>query len=471
MCRQCVWLCGFHHEGHTFDLESNSSAAMTDVDVDLEDDRTYLEGTATSLLPAADPELPVIEVQYGFQKFQVTQKAKASMVLAVDATSNQPTPFYKCLFTIQAAADILEVNLMEYSAPQQPDELSSFDWDSVVAEKKDTFPKATNPDDEDYEKVRTVHALVKKEKDAESRARGYPKSTVQAYVTMKQRWKQWRDIVAVYRHMNPNMALQTLLDLMTFELKLCPTGGELEKKIGLSVKKHLAKLAREKSKRRKQAQLDAQLAEVQKKEEEAKRGIEEVEVARQAVAQEIKDAEAKAMTGRGTRRSRAAKVASATSDATKRQEELDRELEEAKAASLALEEEKKRLEEAKNKAVAPQTPAEPKKKKAKRHDTTLLDLDLSPRKKFQVEGDTWKPPTRSPGNGAVKYNEPGGAWKDENERSVRLLLQLVQHLSNAGALEMAISFRSVMEFVDGDKYKFADRCFIHLVALELNQYW
>ena len=94
--------------------------------MDSDNDATHLEGTAASLVAPANPDDEVVEVQHGFTTFCVTQKAKTLMTLAIDANANQPTPFYKWLLTIQAVADILNVDLMQHSAPQGQDELLAF---------------------------------------------------------------------------------------------------------------------------------------------------------------------------------------------------------------------------------------------------------------------------------------------------------------------------------------------------------
>ena len=139
-----------------------------------------------SLLPAPDANEMVIEVTDGLGSFQVTRDARDSMSYALDSMANQPTVYYRCKFAIIAVAKILKVDMLQYSMPQLPADLSTFSWDRVTIGDWDTYPKGNSPSKEEFAKVKSVHEAVKAEKDAEARKRGLSKSGVQSYVTYKQ---------------------------------------------------------------------------------------------------------------------------------------------------------------------------------------------------------------------------------------------------------------------------------------------
>ena len=186
-----------------------------------EDDATSVEAEVTVLEEAPNPDEIVLDVSLGGEILHVTRAAKASMGSALDAVANQPTVYFRCRFAVGAVTDILSVDMNEYSMPQTEEDLKAFDWDSLVPGRKDTYPQGTPPTDNDFAKVKAVHGIVREEKDKEARVRGLPKSGVQSYCTYKQRWKQWRDICAVYRHMEPIMELPTVAALIMGRLKLC----------------------------------------------------------------------------------------------------------------------------------------------------------------------------------------------------------------------------------------------------------
>jgi hypothetical protein len=139
---------------------------------------------------------------------------------------------------------ILGVDMLEYSMPQTADYMESIDWTKVTPGRKETYPEAVPPSDADFKVVKTVHEAVRKENDAAAIANGLPKSGVQPYNTYKQRWKQWRDIMAVFCTMNPTYDLALVEATARGCLKLCKSENAVLEVIEEEVKKHIAKIKR-----------------------------------------------------------------------------------------------------------------------------------------------------------------------------------------------------------------------------------
>ena len=232
------------------------------------DDDTVLEATVNKLVDEPNPEENVLEIQVGSTTVTVTRKAKQLMSSALSAMANQPTVFFRCIFAVNAVCDILGVDMLSYVIPQTIDELHAFDWEKVVPGVKKTYPQGTQPTDLEFEKVRTVHQIVKAEKDAAARAVGLPKSGVQSYITYKQRWKQLRDIASIYRHICPAYTLPVTVDQMKADLKLCTSMQEFDDVLKDVIKKYLAKRKRKERKRQEQLWLNIELAKIEKQHEE-----------------------------------------------------------------------------------------------------------------------------------------------------------------------------------------------------------
>ena len=279
-----------------------------------DEETTLIEATAQRVGDEPDPNEHVIEIQYGDGRLLVTRKAKQSMSMAVDASSNQPTLFFKSLYVIHAVCDILGLDMLQYSFPQTMGEINNFNWNAAKPDDKSTYPTGIQPSDEEFEKVRSVHKLVKGEKDEEARSCGRPKSGVQSYITVKQKWKLWRDICALYRMMNPALARHVLLDLITAELKLCKSMQELERALEVAVKQHIERLKRQARKRRAQTDINIQLAEATRKEQEAKKSVEEAEAERTRLVQEKQQVETQALANGRTRLQREAAKRAAVKD-------------------------------------------------------------------------------------------------------------------------------------------------------------
>jgi hypothetical protein len=160
---------------------------------------------------ALNPDEVVMIVKYGSETLDVTRRAKNSMKTAIKVNANQPTIYLRCHHSVKAVVvEILGYNMLQYTMPQTATNIAAFNWSNVIPGQKETYLKGESPTPDKFAKVQGVHSQVKKEKGEEARAMHMPKSGVQSYTTYKQRWQFWRDIFALYRHMNPTMPLQTV---------------------------------------------------------------------------------------------------------------------------------------------------------------------------------------------------------------------------------------------------------------------
>lgn len=221
------------------------------------------DGKATSLLQAPADDAQVIRVDYkeeGKASLYVTQKAKISMSYSMDAMANQPTIFYKMDYVMQAVADACDKDKLEMSFPQTPELLGDFNWDTVLIGRTETHFSGTTPEKEICKQVRAVHKAVKDEKDEEARARGLPKSGVQAWTTYAQRWREWRDLCAVYRSMYPDETKQMVCDQIKSQCKMLTSIDKIyTDAVAIEVKKHIDKMKRDDRKRIASEKLQAEL--------------------------------------------------------------------------------------------------------------------------------------------------------------------------------------------------------------------
>lgn len=427
---------------------------------------TIIEATAKALEDEPNPEDVVIEVKCGFETLAVTRKAKNSMSSALDAMSNQPTLFFRCEFAVTAVTDILGVDMMQYSCPQTDDDIQSFDWESVVVGRRDTYPIGIQPTELEFEKVRSVHRLVKDEKDKQARAMGQPKSSVQSYITYKQRWKQWRDICAVYKHMNPAMALNTLHDLLKVQLKMCNSMHLLEEVMHEDMKKFIAKQRRETKKIQDQIMLEQKLASLREEEKAAKAKAKEAAATQLKIVQEQDALKDQVFEGS---RSAAGKARKAAIQA-KRNEEAEalKALQKAQALALAKREEKAQLKR-KKKQQTVVIPILVQKKKLKRNDITRLDDKIVPSKKVELDGPAWAPPTRDRTEKQIVYIAPGDSWLKESKNKINLLFALERLLKAQNLTEQPLTFSILMEFIGVEEMTFNGRIFLYYVALTLHQ--
>ena len=226
------------------------------------------------LVDKPDESETIINIAYdgGQKTLALTRKAKQSMCASLDASSNQPTAFFRWRYVGQAVSDILGIDFLEFCFSYLPEDIN---WDTIVPGQKDTYPKAQTPSEDTFKIVRTVHLLVQEEKDEEAKANGLPKSGVQSYITYKQKWKYWRDLCVLFLAMNQGMAHQTILDLMTGLLKLCNSMDALDDVVKVEVKKFKDKLKRQERKRAAKVAIEAQLSEAKQKEEEVEQSVQE----------------------------------------------------------------------------------------------------------------------------------------------------------------------------------------------------
>jgi len=434
-------------------------------------DTEELEHTAKSLEDALDPDEIVITVDVGGVPLEVSRKAKNSMSSAQDAMASQPTVFYKCDFAITAVTDILKYDKLQFSFPFSEETINSFDWDSVIVGRSDSYPKGKQPETDEFAKVMSVHGLVKEEKDAQARAMGVVKSGVQSYCTYKQRWKQWRDICAVYRFMNPSMQIQTVYDLIKGRIKHCGSLGEINDKIDEDVQKHINKLKRETSKRDKEARLQKELEDAEAARQQAAAEIEESKQQESKIQEETQEIQNATYEGS---RSQSAAARTAALEAKKAEADTLKE-KQAEAKKQAAEQAKKKREL--QKALNEQRKVvvvddEPKTKKLKRNDTSLLKGAITPRKKAELDGDGWKPPTKQDSAKPV-FDPPGNLWLQDSQKKLKLLFSLARELKAEDLLEPPLAFPTLMDFIGADSLdvslSFHDRVFLYLNALVLSQ--
>ena len=421
-----------------------------------------------------DENETILEIEYGggTKTLAVTRKAKKSMAASVDASANQPTLFFRWRYVGQAIADILKRTLVDFSFAEQP---NNIDWDAVLPGHKDAYPKAATPDEDTFGIVQTVHILVKKEKDADARAIGLPKSGVQSYITYKQKWKSWRDVCYLFHAMNKEMAPETILDLIQGLLKLCASKEAIDEVICCEVKRYKERLKREARKRAAAEVIDTALDKLVRDEERADRAVEIAMEFHGQALEKRREFQVKEYEGSRTQRktARAAALKAVEEEETIAFEDLEK----AQQEQQVLSERKRELEQQKQQASLP-LPAEPRptrRKKAKRTNIALLNEKPTPREKVNQEGDGWKPPMKV--GSRAKYDDPGNKWRAESETKVQLLVSLAHHLQTEGKIQQPMTFIQVMEFIGADQrerddeaFDFSAKVFAYIVALTLGQY-
>jgi len=141
-----------------------------------------------------------------------------------------------------------------------------------------------------------------------------------------------------------------------------------------------------------------------------------------------------------------------------------------KIKEKALAKEEKQLAKLKEviqgKPAAKEEAQDPPKKKLKGNDTSLLDIAINPRKKVELEGGGWKPPTRKEDATSVDFSPPGAKWKATSLEKLHLLLSIGRHLQADGLMAQSVMFTSLMEHVDGTAdLDFNTRVFLFVVGL------
>jgi len=165
--------------------------------------------------------------------------------------------------------------------------------------------------------------------------------------------------------------------------------------------------------------------EAQKQEAAAKRAKQEIAALKHTNFQGTKRQAALARKAACTQLQHAAKVANAS-------------IKENKIKEKALAKEEKQLAKLKeviqDKPTAEEEQKDPPKKKLNRNDTDLLDIAINPRKKVELEGDGWKPPTHKEDTTSVDFDPPAAKWKANSLEKLNLLLSIGRDLQADGLM-------------------------------------
>ncbi len=432
-------------------------------------------GRATSLVqdPAEDAQVFRIDYEGGKASFFVTQKAKKSMACSMDAMANQPTIFFKLDFIMQAVADAVEEDKIEISFPQTPEKLQEFDWNDVIIGRPETYFKQKKPEQDVFDKVHAIHTAVKAEKDEEAREMGLPKSGVQAWSTYYQRWREWRNLCAVYRSLYPNETKEMVYNRIKGQCKMMSSLDKIYTEVvSIEIKKHLDRMKREDRKRRAAEKIEAELEKTEEDKEKADAKIVEAKAKHASLKQDLKNLKKAKYAG-----SKAAKAKARKEDQLAKSKEIkEAKAAAAKASRVAKEKEKhantlKRQAQEVEVAAAQEEPV--KKPKLKRNDISMLNMDPIPSKRVELDGDNWKPPMRNKDKkGPVAFRKPGNKWAAESTKQILLLFAMARALTADGATQQPMTFQTFVEFVAPNcpyKFDFNGRVFIYLVALILNQ--
>jgi len=234
---------------------------------------------ATSLLEQEDETTDAVHIVCNGKPLIVSLDAKQAVGVAIAASSNRPTTFYRMDFVVRAACKTLNPEHLPHLMPQDEDTMDDFDWSEVIVGVKSTYPKHTDPTNDEHAQVRSLHDLEKEEKDAQARKLGRPKSSVQSHVTFKQRWSQLRSLFAVCCYMQLTTPLQQVYDFVVFRVKLKPS---IDKIYEESVNEDLHKLLKRRNSRQRKNQRQQ---EIQKELDKAK--ADKLKAAAEAQRQEV----------------------------------------------------------------------------------------------------------------------------------------------------------------------------------------
>ena len=457
-------------------------------------------GNAWSYLSArpvgvdVDPNQVVLEIYDGNgQTMTVSHETKAAMATAIESNLNPPKIFVRCRDVIKAVAKVLQVNYLEYSMPFSEEEMNSFDWKAVEPGNKDTYPTAREPTSNEFALVRTVHEAVRKEKEAQRDHTG----SIQGYGTYKLRWKQWRDILAVYRFMNPTEDLLLVEAIVMGELKLCTSIKIIDNVTKTAVAKHLTKLVNQQQKKARLERLEqskavaaqemavakaaAALAAEQQTRLERERSeiAEQLERSKAAAALQAMAAPTAAAEAQQaqieTEQSESAKHLEAVqlqaSLEKKQQQENAAKRREADAVKLAAEKEKEQAELTKEQEkVSAEESKEPERKRSKRYDVVCLTEQLTPRARAESD-DSWKPPMRTLVRGRNVWEPPGSTWEADSSQKLSHLYTLHKALKDKNFLQSTMTLYLVMDCIgpEANKLDFQQKVFLYLIALLLQQ--
>ena len=438
-----LWRACFHVLGKLFELD------------------TWKCGYIESLIYEEDPAQPVFEIRYGTETIAVTRDAHQAMSQAMTGMSSRPPIYYNCKQVVTAIVKILGKELLSYTMPQSTDDLKAFDWNTVVVGDSSTYPKAPAPKPADFKKIRIVFLWEKDRKDKEAQDQGAPHAGVPSVITLRQRWKTWRDSHAVYRTMYPEETLQMIADRVTIALKASNSEANMEERITEDIRKYIQSRKRATKKR----EVEEKLKTTEQEEAAAKAKAEELQQQKARVDQEKQQLQSRVDTQFGrTRRAQQQGRKAAMDEIEKEAAETEKGINEANAEARKKEEEKQSLLQAKRKVEEEEVKS--KVKRSRRNDTSRLDAAITPRRKAELD-PTWKPPTLV----GKKFEKPGAKWEEASTKKLALLSRLRAALATEHVLQQPMTFATVMEFLslDDATSTFNDRVFIHLLCLMISQ--
>ena len=225
------WIAAFHVLGKFFNLAGWEDNATSSVQrISLPHSIGQLSGTKRTILCvdglsfescAAPPKSSSIFANIRNESGRATQVshgAMEAMVASVDATSGPPNPFHRLLFVGKGIATVLGVDLADYFMPQTKEDIDKFRWDNFHEEQPSSFPKGPSPTDEEFKTVRLMHVAVGEHKKRLADNAGVPTTTIYSYTRYKELWKQFRDVMAAYRHMHPEEEKSAILSIATSRL-------------------------------------------------------------------------------------------------------------------------------------------------------------------------------------------------------------------------------------------------------------
>ena len=488
-----AWIATYELVGKNFHLDVWAPQQLTEEPPpELEDPEEPWEEPAniSHTSEVLDPAQVVMEIT--MQKggtIKVSRAAKEAVGRSMEAMKSQPTLFYRRRYAVFAVSQVLEKEFMEYAIPNLVD-LKPLVWVDINPERPNTWPKPNNLVKAEWAKFRVVHAEILKEKNAEAKADGLPKSGVQSCETYRQRFQEWRFMAAFYRRLYPRYTKQSVYDKMMGSLKFCNGADSIEEKITQDILEALkeAKTYQKQLDRTRQerARIEAELAEAAEAEASTRAEAEAAEKEKQALEEKAKNisvaADPQSTTRRQKKRSQEEQAAEKERLEEKKQEQENKrqrllhesKKQQQKTAQLQQEKQKwKALPE-----VVPMLCTK-KARKVKKNDIGSLEKINTPRDNMHQDGLQWKPPTferESPNDKKKKYTKPGAMWEKKSTGTMRLLGRLHDCLKMDEVISMPLKFHTLLSYlgVDDDDVKgnvsFNDRVFVYLIALVLNTY-
>ena len=487
------WIAAYELLGKNFELDEwPSTQGSTGVE---EEAVVWEEATKVTYSdPVLDPNEVIMEIimEKG-DTLKVKRSAKEAVVRSLECMKSQPTLFYKRRYSVFAVSQVLGEEFLEYAIPDITT-LEPLDWTEINPERPVTWPKQAVLDRVQWSKFRIVHKEIVKEKDAEARADGLPKSGVQSCETYRQRFQEWRFMAGLYRRLFPRYTKQAVLDRMEASLKFCNGADTITGKIGVDVLQAQREI---KAYDKQMERLDAQKKKVE----------EDLKTAAAAEANALKEAEDAQREKQALEHQAQSMAAAAPAerDATRREtrEQIKKRKQEEAANKEALEKRTEEQEAKRQRLLATsdahrqkaellrkeqekwqQAQAPPPQdfaplptrggRRVKKNDITLLETLNTPRDVMHQDGEEWKPPMKaSSKKNNNKYSEPGIDWEENSTSKIKLMARLCECLKADGILYEPMKFHTFMtaigiDQVTGPRVGFEDRVFIYLLALVLH---